>query len=336
MKTLIYLLALVFLFGIGEGSGQVVINEVMANVKGSEGGAGAPGDRNEFVEILNISPDTVDVDGWFLDDGDARDVLRAWTDTTINDPDVVMNTTLIPSGAYAVILDPEYPDSGDGNYVQPYDFPSNTIILTIGNTTIGNGLQNNDPLSLFDQDTILIDTYGTPSDTTDTIPFNPGDGVSAERIDSALPDLESNWLPSMDTTGSTPGKENSVSVGVEERGENYEYRTRNVEFRLAQNFPNPFHRTTVVRYQIPNYQSVIASLPAGQAGNEAISVRLEVYDITGRLVETFIDERQKPGNYKFPITSNQLPGSGIYFYRLTTRIGQAGEFATTKKLILLQ
>ena len=76
-----YLLLFFFAFGVREGMSQVVINEVMANVKGKESGGGSPGDRNEFVELFSLSLDTVDVGGWFLDDGDARDVLRAWSDT---------------------------------------------------------------------------------------------------------------------------------------------------------------------------------------------------------------------------------------------------------------
>jgi hypothetical protein len=325
MKKFIYLLSLTLLFGTGESNGQVIINEVISNVKGGEGGAGAPGDRNEFVELLNISPDTIDVGGWFLDDGDARDVVRAWTDSTVNDPDVIMNTTMIPSGAYAVILDPEYPDTGDGNYLQPYDFPPNTIVLTVGNTTLGNGLQNTDPLFLYDQDTLLISTYGTPSDTTDTIPMNPGDGISAERINSALPDHESNWLPSIDSTGSTPGKENSVSVGVEES--NDEYRTRNVEFRLGQNTPNPFNKLTAISYHLraPSYTI------------------LKVYDIAGRLVETLVDESQEPGVYQVEWEGKDQ-ASGVYFYRLLADVldtmpagrQESSPYITTKKMILLR
>jgi hypothetical protein len=39
----------------------IIITEVMSNVKGSESGAGSPGDRNEFVEIYNLSADTIDL-----------------------------------------------------------------------------------------------------------------------------------------------------------------------------------------------------------------------------------------------------------------------------------
>jgi len=339
MKNFIYFLALLFLLGREEVSAQVVINEVMANVKGSEGGAGAPGDRNEFVEIYNLSGDTVDMDGWFLDDGDARDVLRAWIDTRINDPDVVMNTTLIPPGGYAVILDPEYPDTGDGNFLQPYDFPPNTIVLTVGNTTIGDGLATTDPLSLLDPDTLLVDTYGTPSDTTDSIPFDPGDGISNERIDSGLPDHESNWLPSIDPTGSTPGRVNSVSVGVEE---NADFRFEISDLRLEQNSPNPFNFTTLIRYEIAGDRG------QGSGAGERLPVRLAVFDITGRLVKTLVDEVQKPGIYQLPISNLQLPSTGIYFYRLQISQpplpdrqagfakGGKGDFIATRKLILLR
>lgn len=318
LKRWVPLMVLFFLFGSRAGFSQVVVNEVMANVKGQDSGIGTPGDRNEFVELFNISMGTVDVDGWFLDDGDARDVLRAWTDTTINDPDVIINTTLIPTGAYAVILDPEYPDSGDGNFIQPYDFPPNTIILTVGNTTIGNGLQNNDPLYLYNTDTLLVDTYGTPFDTTDTIPFDPGDGISMERINPALPDLESNWLPSIDPTGSTPGRENSVSVGIEEGEENIEYRTPNVEFRLYQNLPNPFSHSTILRYQTSSTNHVT----------------LNIYDLTGNLVKKLVEESQVSGVIRLDWNgldeSGQKVSAGIYFYRL-----QFGGFSSTKKMILL-
>jgi hypothetical protein len=109
-------------------------------------------------------------------------------------------------------------------------------------------------------------------------------------------------------------------VGVEES--NDEYRTRNFEFRMFQNQPNPFQSSTSISYQIPS------SYPESSIPNH---VSLNVYDITGRLVKTLVDETKEAGVYQLPITSNQLPGSGIYFYRL-----KSGDFTSTKKLILLR
>lgn len=93
---------------------------------------------------------------------------------------------------------------------------------------------------------------------------------------------------------------------------------------LATNSPNPFHRTTTIHYTIPGIRNQESGI------SEQISVRLMVFDVMGRLVETLVDERQEPGLYQLPISSNQLRGSGIYFFRL-----QAGQFSLTEKLILL-
>jgi uncharacterized protein (AIM24 family) len=110
------------------------------------------------------------------------------------------------------------------------------------------------------------------------------------------------------------------SVGVEEES-NDEYRTRNIEFRLNQNNPNPFNKLTAISYIIPSNPE--SSIPH--------HVSLNIYDISGRLVKTLVDEPQDPGIYQLPITNDQLPGSGIYFYRL-----KCGDFSTTKKMIFFK
>ncbi len=185
----------------------------MANPFGSTG-PGKPEDRNEFVELYNISDETVNLAGWRITDFDAADSLIAWTDSILNIkyPEVITNTTFLPPNQFALILDPEYtmtePLEG---YVQPYNFPAGVIILTIGNTTIGNELQNNDPILLYSPDLIDSTSFGTPFDTTDTLPYSAGDGFSWERIGFDVPDLARNWTPSIDPSGSTPGRENSIT-----------------------------------------------------------------------------------------------------------------------------
>jgi hypothetical protein len=116
----------------------------------------------------------------------------------------------------------------------------------------------------------------------------------------------------------------SPMVGMEE-DENIEYRTPNFEFRLMQNYPNPFNKLTAISYIIPAYSSKHSAI------SEKNSVKLAIYDISGRLVETLVNEMQEPGVYQLPITSHQLPSSGIYFYRLVV-----SDFTSTKKLILLK
>ncbi|MGQ9678123.1 MAG: lamin tail domain-containing protein [bacterium] len=193
-------------------TGQVVITEVMANPKGGSG-AHSPDDRNEFVEIYNAGRGAVDLFNYTLSDGDATDQLCAWLDSTILilNPDLVINSTWLKPGGYAVILDPEYTDSvAVGGYVQPYRFGDSSLILTVSNTTLGNGLSGNDPITLASPygDTT---TFGTPQSPGDGFPVDAGDGFSWERVDILGPDLPENWEICPDSSGSTPGRANAVS-----------------------------------------------------------------------------------------------------------------------------
>jgi hypothetical protein len=192
-------------------SSRVVINEVMAN---PAGGAGAlqPEDRNEFVELHNPGAVAVDLWNWTIDDGDSRDVLVPWQDPSVLDanPSLVIYTTWLRPGGYAVVLDPEYTASNpEGGHVRPYTFGDSALLLTIGNTTIGNGLAVNDPLILASPygDT---STFGTPLVPGDSLPCNPGDGISWERIRPERPDTADNWAACLDPFGSTPGAPNSI------------------------------------------------------------------------------------------------------------------------------
>jgi len=59
-------------------------------------------------------------------------------------------------------------------------------------------------------------------------------------------------------------------------------------------------------------------------------VTLKIYDTLGEEVATLVSENFSPGRYKVQWDGSRF-ASGIYFYRL-----QAGEFAETKKLLLLK
>jgi hypothetical protein len=86
-------------------------------------------------------------------------------------------------------------------------------------------------------------------------------------------------------------------------------------FKLSQNFPNPFNPTTMINFVIPQ-KSVVS---------------LNVYDISGKLVEKLINNEIKTeGNYSYELDGSQL-SSGIYYYRFT-----AGNFTETKKMIMIK
>ena len=86
------------------------------------------------------------------------------------------------------------------------------------------------------------------------------------------------------------------------------------DYSLDQNFPNPFNPATTITYALP------------RAGH----VRLEVYDLLGRLVTRLVDEMQEPG-YHQVVWNAASEASGIYFYRIT-----ASGFTTTKRMILVR
>ncbi|HEY6952533.1 MAG TPA: T9SS type A sorting domain-containing protein, partial [Bacteroidota bacterium] len=85
-------------------------------------------------------------------------------------------------------------------------------------------------------------------------------------------------------------------------------------YRLYSNYPNPFNPSTMISYDIPS------------AGN----VKLVVYDMLGRKVETLVNQKQSAGKYGVRFDASRL-ASGVYFYQL-----QAGSFVATRKLILLK
>ncbi len=198
-------------------SRSVVISEVMANPAGTSGAHG-PEDRNEFVELYNGSTEAVDLFDWVIDDGDSPDRLVAWTDSTIlaDNPTLIINSTWLGPGQYAVVLDSEYTDPNPvGGWVRPYRFGDSALILTTRNTTIGNGLATSDPVLVVSPYGETVSTFGTPLDAADRLPRDPGDGIAWERIYADRPDHESNWLCCVDSAGATPGRKNSASSIVD-------------------------------------------------------------------------------------------------------------------------
>jgi aldose sugar dehydrogenase len=88
--------------------------------------------------------------------------------------------------------------------------------------------------------------------------------------------------------------------------------TKEKEFILEQNFPNPFNPTTSIKYTIP------------KSGH----VRLAVFNLLGQMVSLVFEGFQNAGTYEFEFQRAELP-SGIYFYRI-----QAPDFVETKKMIV--
>jgi len=85
-------------------------------------------------------------------------------------------------------------------------------------------------------------------------------------------------------------------------------------FALKQNYPNPFNPTTNIRFDLPKNSDV----------------SLVVYDLMGREVSQLVKGHLDAGYHTINFNAAKLP-SGVYIYRL-----QAGDFVSTKKLMLLK
>ncbi len=83
-------------------------------------------------------------------------------------------------------------------------------------------------------------------------------------------------------------------------------------FKLYQNYPNPFNPSTNIYYQL----------------SECGFVTLEIFDILGNKINSFVNSYQNAGTYTVSFINNNL-SSGIYYYKLS----QNNKFIT-KKMIL--
>ena len=86
------------------------------------------------------------------------------------------------------------------------------------------------------------------------------------------------------------------------------------EFKLIQNYPNPFNPITKIRFDLP----------------KNANVKLTIYDMLGREIETIVNEHLNAGSYEVTFDGTKYT-SGVYYYRLN-----AGEFVETKKMILVK
>ena len=91
-----------------------------------------------------------------------------------------------------------------------------------------------------------------------------------------------------------------------------------LEFALMQNQPNPFRPSTTLRFTLPSERDV----------------RLEVFDVSGRMVKTLARGTFAPGMHTLQWNGigekgNRLP-TGVYLYRL-----MAGKDVAKRKMILI-
>ncbi len=106
----------------------------------------------------------------------------------------------------------------------------------------------------------------------------------------------------------TPGTANGLINSNEEGKEHPQ------QVQLFQNYPNPFNPETTISFQL----------------NEPSNIKLEVFSIEGRLVQTLVNSRYLSGKHSVHFDASNL-SSGMYFYRLETK-----NQSLTKRLVLIK
>lgn len=86
------------------------------------------------------------------------------------------------------------------------------------------------------------------------------------------------------------------------------------DYKLYQNFPNPFNPATIISYKI----------------NQGGFVTLKVYNLVGQVVKTLVGEYQEAGTYSKQFEASEL-SAGVYLYKL-----QVNNFTSVKRMTLIK
>lgn len=86
------------------------------------------------------------------------------------------------------------------------------------------------------------------------------------------------------------------------------------DYKLYQNFPNPFNPATIISYKI----------------NQSGFVSLKVYNLVGQVVTVLVNENQEAGTYSTQFDASEL-SAGIYLYKL-----QINGFTSVKRMTLIK
>ena len=305
---------------------RVVINEINFDVyKDANGDGIINSHQDEFIEIINISPEDVDISGWRLGDDEALSFTFE-------------NGYVIKSGQIVTVF-----SGGNITGVPGFNYnPLKSRVFVSGVIDrLGNGLNNTNEAVLLISADGTEDMYVQNRDR-----LFKGDPYikSAEGIDFEIRfDIQdSTWnncsvtlFPDGDLSEDDPyvqhknvalydscyspcqtvDFQNSIVVNAIDNAESGFPET----FVLHPHFPNPFNPATTIRFDVPNHSKV----------------SLVIYDILGKEIAKLADEKFNAGYYQLRWSGRdnrgQIVPAGIYFYRI-----EAEQFSQTNKMILLK
>ena len=153
------------------------------------------------------------------------------------------------------------------------------------------------------------ETSITFSDTGTWYDFVSGESLDVESVDQGF-DLAPGEFRIYTSEQVEPAEE-----GVFYRAGESNFGELPEDFILESNYPNPFYSTTTLRYVVP----------------EETEVKIEVYDVLGRRVQTLVEDPQHArGNHTVDFSGEEL-SSGVYIARLIS-----GDTTLIQKMTLVK
>jgi len=242
-KIFLFVLALV---SSSYAQSDVVLNEILANEPKSWVSL-------EWIELFNNSDADIDLAGWKLVEGSDTTTLPS---IIISTKGYLVLARKLISGSDSISFEGYW---GDNSKIWG-DSPEENFPALEVKISLTNGCDS----------VRLIDTSGN----TEQFVWikDSGDGISWERVSAEVrADNADNWWGCVDSSGSTPGRKNSVSVDYSSR----------IELEIA---PNPFS---------PDKDGFEDELEIKYALPAKSNLTLKIYDTKGRLVKTLMDEREQ-------------------------------------------
>ena len=203
-------------------------------------------------------------------------------------------------------------------YYEPTPDIDNCIIW--GNGDDLGGTAKADYSCIEDRDSGIGNIYDNPL----FVDYDHGDyrlQSNSPCIDRGNPDPKYN---DQDGTRNDMGAYGGPGAIITKVDEHQKYqKTIPMNYAVAQNYPNPFNPETTIKYQLPKSSEVF----------------IKIYNITGQLLKTLVDQKQPAGIYSITWDGKDELGqevsSGVYFYQLRARSTKEN-FIETRKMILIR
>ena len=247
--------------------------------------------NDEGIVITEIMPNPSSVSdsyGEWFEIHNATDEtidIQGWTIKDLdNDEHVITSdamSVLVNPGQFFVLIDNADP-STNGGVIADYEY---------GGMYIGNSA---DEIILTDETGAIVDEV----QYTNSWPFASGVSMEIHDVD-ANNFLEGNWFEATLAYGDgdygTPGTNYDGTVNVVDE------LAIPGHFRLFPPYPNPFNPTTTIRFNISAEAPYIVSI--------------DVFDLTGRLVETLVEGFSESGFHEIKWNAENY-ASGVYYFKL--------------------